>query len=88
MLRSIDIESLPGTEILITFDDEEEMAKATNHQYGVTLPKRSFFGLGNDDLEEVASGFNVTDSSNAGDLLEALSLARNLADAFRTEQDV
>lgn len=57
MLNAIDITKSSPREIVIGFNDETEAAKAANHNFGVTLPKRKFFGVNDRELNEIKKDF-------------------------------
>ena len=59
MLRSIDVIGDSANTITIGIDEEDEAAKAFNHQVGDTVPKRPFFGLTNKDVDAVKKEFKA-----------------------------
>lgn len=77
MMNAIDITRSSPREIVIGFNDDTEAAKAANHNFGVTLPKRKFFGVNNRELEEIKSKFedDVVKEETALDI-ENVSITR------------
>lgn len=57
MLAAVNVVSTDGNKIKIGIDDDEQVAKAYNHQVGDTVPARPFFGFTKDELSEVKSKF-------------------------------
>lgn len=57
MLDTMDIISQDGNKITIGWDDDEEIAKAYNHNVGDTVSKRQFFGLKPKDVKQIKSMF-------------------------------
>lgn len=44
---------ISGNKLIIGWDDPEEEAKAANHQSGVTVPKREFFGINKTEMTDI-----------------------------------
>lgn len=57
MLNSIDIIDSTRDTITIGFDDPTEEKKAANHQKGVTVPSRPFFGVTKSDINTIKKDF-------------------------------
>lgn len=57
MLRQLNIINEGETSIRIGWDDPNEAAKGTNHNFGVTVPKREFLGLKNDEIKDLKDMF-------------------------------
>lgn len=49
---------ISGNKLIIGWDDPEEEAKAANHQSGVTVPKREFFGVNKTEMNEIKKELN------------------------------
>jgi phage gpG-like protein len=63
MLASMDVISTDGSTLVIGFSDSEQAAKAHGHMTGANgsgrLPKREFFGISRDELEDIAKEFEA-----------------------------
>lgn len=57
MLNSLDIIKEKEDKIVIGWTDKEDKAKATNHNFGVTVPKREFLGLTSKESQEIRNKF-------------------------------
>jgi len=57
MLGTLDIKDDTETKLKIGWQSDTENAKAFNHHTGDTLPKRPFFGLQQNELQEIESEF-------------------------------
>lgn len=57
MLGTMDILEQSRGNIKIGWNDDVENAKAYNHNEGITVPKRRFFGLNDSELKEIKSQF-------------------------------
>ncbi len=57
MLGTMDILEQSRGKIKIGWNDDVENAKAYNHNEGITVPKRRFFGLNDSELKEIKSEF-------------------------------
>ena len=57
MLGSMDVTEIKGNKITIGFEGDEENAKAFNHNFGDTVPKRPFFGLNKNELTDIKRTF-------------------------------
>lgn len=57
MLGSIEVLESKGSTVKIGWADEEENAKAFNHNTGDTVRKRRFFGVNEKDLAELSKEF-------------------------------
>lgn len=57
MLGLMDIIDEKKNKIVIGWDDSNEASKAYNHITGDTVPKRNFFGLPKEDIEQIAEQF-------------------------------
>lgn len=57
MLRRMNIIEESGNSIRIGWETSEERAKATNHNFGVTVPRREFLGLTTKEVEKVRSRY-------------------------------
>lgn len=57
MLAFMDIVEDKGNTIKIGWSDDEENAKAYNHNVGDTVTKRSFFGVTDSDLKKISEEF-------------------------------
>lgn len=57
MLAFMDIVESKGNTIKIGWADDEENAKAYNHNTGDTVPKRAFFGVTDSDLKKISDEF-------------------------------
>lgn len=57
MLAFLDIVENKGNTIKIGWADDEENAKAYNHNAGDTVPKRAFFGVTDNDLKKITDEF-------------------------------
>lgn len=53
MMGLMDIKKQDGNTITIGWDESEENHKAYNHNTGDTVPKRPFFGMTNEELNQV-----------------------------------
>jgi hypothetical protein len=53
MLNSLDVLAVSGNSIVIGFDDDSVIPRAFNHHTGDTLPKRPFFGIQKNELNEI-----------------------------------
>lgn len=53
MLSSMQVIKTNSNTIEIGFDDELNNAKAYNHNFGDTVPKREFFDITNNELESI-----------------------------------
>jgi len=75
MLGLIDIISDKGSKITIGWDDATENAKAYNHNFGDTLPKRQFFGITADDVKAISKEFkpDLRRDSNDAQLIKKLN---------------
>lgn len=75
MLRSLDIIDISADTITIGFDDDTEEAKAANHNQGITVPKRPFFGITKSEATEIAEeNFDIEEETESS-VLNALELA-------------
>lgn len=57
MLASIDILESDSSKIVIGFNDSTQEAKAANHNQGITVPERPFFGVNDKELKKIKSNF-------------------------------
>lgn len=57
MLASMQVVDTNPRKLTIGFPDSTENAKAFNHNTGDTLPKREFFGIRDEELEEIREEF-------------------------------
>lgn len=57
MLGLMDIIEEQASSIRIGWNDRTEQAKATNHNFGVTLPKHEFLGLTRDEAKKIRDKF-------------------------------
>lgn len=57
MLGTLEIVKDSPTKLVFGWEDETQNAKAFNHTTGDTVPKRDFFGLPKEELQEIASEF-------------------------------
>lgn len=57
MLGTLDVISDEGNKLKIGWDDELQNAKAYNHNYGETVPKREFMGLTQAEITEIKNEF-------------------------------
>ncbi len=58
MMGSLEVIDSTGNEIIIGWTDKTENAKAYNHNKGITVPKREFFGVSDSEFKEkIASDF-------------------------------
>lgn len=71
MLSTLDITADKGSKITIGWDDEQENAKAYNHNVGDTVTKREFFGLTDQELQEIKAEFKDDVKSAAGEPLQS-----------------
>jgi len=55
MLNTMTITKTGKSSVRIGWDDSEEAAKATNHNFGITVPRRQFLGLTGEESSEIAS---------------------------------
>lgn len=53
MLESMDIVDATAETVVLGFPDSHENAKAYNHTEGVTVPRRDFFGLPQEELDTI-----------------------------------
>lgn len=63
MLAGIDGES-DGPSVKL-FMDDSQVPKAFNHNVGDTLPKRTFFGLTNNEIESIAGSLGIASIAGA-----------------------
>lgn len=57
MLGFMDVVKETGSNIRIGWSDSEDQAKATNHNFGITVPKREFMGLTGKEIDRIRSKF-------------------------------
>lgn len=57
MLGTLDVLDTRGDTIRIGWEDAVENAKAYNHNVGDTVTKRAFFGITDDELQDIKSEF-------------------------------
>ena len=57
MLEDLNIVKMKGNEITIGFDSSLSNKKAANHNQGITVPERQFFGVRQKDLKEIGKKF-------------------------------
>lgn len=57
MLGTLDVIDTDRNTVTIGWDDEQQAAKAYNHNTGDTLPKRPFFGLSASEVKELEIKF-------------------------------
>lgn len=53
MLDELDIVSIKGNKVKISWEDDLQIKKAFNHDTGDTLPKREFLGLTEAELKKI-----------------------------------
>lgn len=70
MMGLMDIKKQDGNTITIGWDDPTENAKAYNHNTGDTVPKRPFFGMTNEELDDVKKEFK-------SEVKQALDIKKN-----------
>lgn len=58
MLSLLEPNDTGGSEVKLGWNDVKENAKAFNHMTGDTVKKRQFFGLKQEDIKEVLTGFD------------------------------
>lgn len=84
MLGTLSVLESTGSKVVIGWDDPTQTAKAFNHHTGDTVPKRPFFGLQNQEINELKSQFKDDAQSleprtrRVGDLLRALETINQL----------
>lgn len=85
MLASVNVVSTEGNKIKIGIDNDDQVAKAYNHQTGDTVPARPFFGFTKGELSEIKSKFKskikaaAKDGETATDRL-ATQLLRDISE--------
>ena len=57
MLGAIDIADDSADRLKIAIVEDDQVPKAYNHQVGDTVPRRTFFGLTKEELDEVLSNY-------------------------------
>jgi hypothetical protein len=57
MLSSIEVLESDSSQIVIGFNDPTQEAKAANHNQGITVPERPFFGVNDKELKKIKSKF-------------------------------
>lgn len=88
MLGTLDILDTRGDSVRIGWQDSEENAKAYNHNVGDTVTKRPFFGITDDELQEIKSQFidQLSDQLQSPERITAAQLlARLNGDEINTE---
>ena len=94
MLSLLDIIGESKNKIIIGWDDKENKAKGTNHNYGITVPERRFLGLKEDEEKEIKEKFkddiqrNIVNQERveAVDNLRDFILGKNTLDLTVEEQ--
>jgi hypothetical protein len=80
MLNLMQIIESNSNRIRIGWTDAEENKKATNHNFGVTVPRREFLGLTRDESKDVKSKFReateVKTEDDRSDLLRRFVLGQ------------
>lgn len=67
MLGTMDIIKDEKNKITIGWDDPTENAKAYNHNFGDTVPKREFFGITTGEINEIARKYKPDLMTNEND---------------------
>lgn len=70
MLDSIRKENQRKNLVKVLIDEGDEVLKAYNHNVGDTLPRRTFFGLNEDEAKEIAQNIKQEQRRTIGDLLD------------------
>jgi hypothetical protein len=79
MLGTLEMVKDSPNQLVFGWEDETQNAKAYNHTTGDTVPKRDFFGLPKEEVEEIVSEFSE-DVKSFKDLAES----RGTSDFDRT----
>lgn len=58
MMRFMDIIKEDNKSIRIGWEDGEDAAKATNHNFGITVPRREFLGLTRAEVDKIRSKYS------------------------------
>lgn len=67
------------------FMEPDQVPKAYNHNVGDTLPKRTFFGLTNSEIESLAGGLGIANVVQERENLDIRSILQNIG--FIIDQD-
>lgn len=82
MLGQMDVIETTSDSIKIGWSDDEQNAKAYNHNVGDTVPERPFFGVTSGEIDKIKSKFRK-EINDAKDLQTA-STARTVGDLLTT----
>lgn len=72
MLRSMTGEPQRKNLVKVFVDGSTEVKKSYNHNVGDTLPKRTFFGLKEEEAREIAQSISETSNRTLGQLLDEI----------------
>lgn len=80
MLAAVNGEN-EGTRVRL-FIESDQVPKAYNHNVGDTLPKRTFFGLTNSEIESIAGGLGVANIAETREDFDIAALLQNIGFAI------